>query len=45
MANSMALLSDAGHMLSDVVALELSFFAIILGGRKATMSIEGDLFN
>lgn len=36
--NSLALLSDAGHMLSDAVALGLSYFAIKLGERKATLS-------
>lgn len=36
--NSLALLSDAGHMLSDAVALGLSFFAIKLGERNATKS-------
>lgn len=34
--NSLALLSDAGHMLSDAVALGLSLFAIKLGERKAS---------
>ena len=36
--NSLALLSDAGHMLSDSVALGLSFFAIKLGEQKATQT-------
>ncbi|MBA9025363.1 MULTISPECIES: cation diffusion facilitator family transporter [Bacillaceae] len=36
--NSLALLSDAGHMLSDAAALGLSFAAIKLGERKATQS-------
>jgi cobalt-zinc-cadmium efflux system protein len=36
MTNSLALLSDAGHMLSDAASLGLSFFAIKLGERKAT---------
>ncbi len=36
--NSLALLSDAGHMLSDAAALGLSFYAIILGTKKATIS-------
>jgi cobalt-zinc-cadmium efflux system protein len=36
--NSLALLSDAGHMLSDAAALGLSFLAIKLGERKATQS-------
>lgn len=36
--NSLALLSDAGHMLSDAVALGLSFFAIKIGQRKATIN-------
>ena len=39
--NSLALLSDAGHMLSDAAALGLSLFAIKLGERKAT---EGKTF-
>ena len=34
--NSLALLSDAGHMLSDAAALGLSLVAIKLGERKAT---------
>ncbi|WP_019240329.1 MULTISPECIES: cation diffusion facilitator family transporter [Bacillus] len=34
--NSLALLSDAGHMLSDSAALGLSLFALILGTKKAT---------
>ncbi|MGN1401390.1 MAG: cation diffusion facilitator family transporter [Bacillus sp. (in: firmicutes)] len=34
--NSLALLSDAGHMLSDAAALGLSLYAIILGERKAS---------
>ncbi|WP_147534090.1 cation diffusion facilitator family transporter [Bacillus marasmi] len=38
LTNSLALLSDAGHMLSDAVALGLSFFAIKIGQRKATIS-------
>ncbi|NMD68873.1 cation transporter [Bacillus sp. DNRA2] len=38
MTNSLALLSDAGHMLSDAVALGLSFFAIKIGQRKATIN-------
>ena len=36
--NSLALLSDAGHMLSDAVALGLSFFAMKLGEKKASQS-------
>src|SRR5690606_34820513 len=36
LTNSLALLSDAGHMLSDSAALGLSFVAILLGARKAT---------
>lgn len=35
--NSLALLSDAGHMLSDAAALGLSLFAILLGEKKATL--------
>ncbi|MFJ7638930.1 cation diffusion facilitator family transporter [Peribacillus sp. NPDC097225] len=38
MTNSLALLSDAGHMLSDAAALGLSYAAIRLGERKATQS-------
>ncbi|MGG4266666.1 cation diffusion facilitator family transporter [Peribacillus simplex] len=38
MTNSLALLSDAGHMLSDAAALGLSYTAIRLGERKATPS-------
>ncbi|MFC1835126.1 cation diffusion facilitator family transporter [Thermodesulfobacteriota bacterium] len=34
--NSLALLADAGHMLSDVGALVLSWFAIRLGKRSPT---------
>ena len=36
--NSLALLSDAGHMLSDAAALGLSLFAMKLGEKKATQS-------
>ncbi|MED3561598.1 cation diffusion facilitator family transporter [Bacillus xiapuensis] len=36
LTNSLALLSDAGHMLSDAVSLGLSYFAIKLGERKVT---------
>lgn len=36
--NSLALLSDAGHMLSDAVALGLSLTALIFGARAATAS-------
>lgn len=38
MTNSLALLSDAGHMLSDSVALGLSLSALIFGARAATHS-------
>jgi cobalt-zinc-cadmium efflux system protein len=34
--NSLALLSDAGHMLSDAAALGLSFFALKLGERAVS---------
>ncbi|TCI53799.1 cation transporter [Exiguobacterium sp. SH1S21] len=34
--NSLALLSDAGHMLGDAAALGLSFLAVRFGARKAT---------
>lgn len=36
MTNSLALLSDAGHMLSDAASLGLSFFAIKLGEKHVT---------
>ncbi|MCG3159806.1 MAG: Cadmium, cobalt and zinc/H(+)-K(+) antiporter [Acidobacteria bacterium] len=36
LANSLALLSDAGHMLTDVAALALSFFAVRFASRPAT---------
>lgn len=35
--NSLALLSDAGHMLSDMAALTLSLFALHFAGRPATV--------
>jgi cobalt-zinc-cadmium efflux system protein len=35
-SNSLALLSDAGHMLTDALALGLSLFAITLARRPAT---------
>jgi cobalt-zinc-cadmium efflux system protein len=35
MANSLALLSDAGHMLSDIAAQALSFVALILAARPS----------
>jgi cobalt-zinc-cadmium efflux system protein len=37
MTNSLALLSDAGHMLSDSASLGLSFFALKLGERKVSL--------
>ncbi|HEU4562310.1 MAG TPA: cation diffusion facilitator family transporter [Longimicrobium sp.] len=36
LANSLALLADAGHMLSDVAALALTLFAIWIAKRPAT---------
>ncbi|MFX3637392.1 MAG: cation diffusion facilitator family transporter [Candidatus Pristimantibacillus sp.] len=36
MTNSLALLSDAGHMLSDATALGLSYLAMTFGERKAS---------
>lgn len=38
LTNSLALLSDAGHMLSDAVALGLSLSALIFGAKAATPS-------
>jgi cobalt-zinc-cadmium efflux system protein len=37
-ANSLALLSDAGHMFTDVAALALSLFAVRFASRPATPS-------
>ncbi len=37
LSNSTALLSDAGHNLSDVIALILSWVAVILSRRKPTL--------
>src|SRR5205809_5983800 len=34
--NSLALLADAGHMLTDVAALSLSLFAMRFSSRRAT---------
>jgi len=36
LSNSLALLSDAGHMLTHLLALGMSFFAIVLAARPAT---------
>src|SRR5262249_39958846 len=38
LTNSLALLSDAGHMLTDVAALGLAMLALWFGGRPATES-------
>jgi cobalt-zinc-cadmium efflux system protein len=38
LTNSLALLSDAGHMLSDVGAMALSLFAFYIARRPATLS-------
>jgi cobalt-zinc-cadmium efflux system protein len=38
LTNSLALLSDAGHMLSDIGALALSLFAFRIAKRPATLS-------
>ena len=38
LANSLALLADAGHMLSDALALVLAYAAISLAARPATRS-------
>lgn len=37
LSKSLALLSDAGHMLVDALALALSFFALIIARRPATL--------
>src|SRR3954462_2063079 len=34
--NSLALMADAGHMLTDVAALGLSFFAMRFSSKRAT---------
>jgi cobalt-zinc-cadmium efflux system protein len=39
LSNSIALLSDAGHMLSDVMAVSLSLFAIRLASREHTQKL------
>ncbi len=36
LANSLALLSDAGHMLTDVLALGMALFAVTVASRPAT---------
>ncbi|OGO51218.1 MAG: cation transporter, partial [Chloroflexi bacterium RBG_16_68_14] len=36
LTNSLALLADAGHMVSDVLAVSLALFAIWVAGRPAT---------
>ncbi|MFC1968837.1 cation diffusion facilitator family transporter [Chloroflexota bacterium] len=38
LSNSLALLSDAGHMLVDALALGLALFALTIAGRPATQS-------
>lgn len=38
LTNSLALLSDAGHMLNDAASLGLSLFALWLSGKAATTS-------
>ena len=38
LTNSLALLSDAGHMLSDAISLGVAFFAFTLGERVANYS-------
>src|SRR5881628_3366186 len=36
LTNSLALLADAGHMLTDLAALALSLFALMISARPAT---------
>ncbi|MGX1192028.1 cation diffusion facilitator family transporter [Metabacillus sp. SLBN-84] len=38
LTNSLALLSDAGHMLSDAAALGLSYLALVFGAKGASSS-------
>ena len=42
-AHSLALLSEAGHNISDFLALALSFFAVYLQTRPATDPLEPDI--
>ncbi|MGH7847962.1 MAG: cation diffusion facilitator family transporter, partial [Candidatus Binatia bacterium] len=37
LTNSLALLSDAGHMLSDIAALALGLFAFVMARRPVTL--------
>ena len=39
-ANSIAIMTDAAHMLSDVAGFMISYFAVYLGGRPSTFSLS-----
>jgi len=41
LAHSLALLSDAGHVLTDIIVLALSAFALSQGGRSANARSAG----
>ena len=43
-ANSLALMADAAHMLTDLCALGLSLFALHISGRPATHEKIGRYF-
>ncbi len=40
MANSIAIMTDAAHMLSDVAGFMISYLAIYLGGRASTFELS-----
>ena len=40
LAHSLAIMTDAAHMLSDVAGFMISYFAIYLGGRPASFSMS-----
>lgn len=40
LANSLAIMTDAAHMLSDVAGFMISYFAIYMGSRPATQSLS-----
>lgn len=40
LANSLAIMTDAAHMLSDVAGFMISYLAIYLGGRPSTFALS-----
>jgi zinc transporter 2 len=40
LANSLAIMTDAAHMLSDVAGFMISYFAVYLGGRPSTFELS-----